>query len=180
MKTFKLTQWTMSILVLAGAALYLFSLSSCCEGRDGRDGQAFISLTWVDDEPDYIDAGTSAIPSTFQWGRFYRAYTGYFNLYYEGKVFTGINEARYAWEMDYEVYEIQGERASYCCDGEDGPDTYFTLECSPLGPWYYEDEYYKSTEKENAFKVLSQTDDQVVLQQESGKFGIRVTIRKAE
>lgn len=162
------------------ALMFVLSMSSCEEGRPGRDGRAYVSLTWSGDMPEYVDAGTSSVPPQFQWGRFYRAYPGYFNIFYEGQIFNGYSTSRYAWEMDYELYEIKGEPASYCCDGEDGADTYFTIECSPYGPRYYDEIAYKSAGRNEGYELIRQSDDELILKQEKGKYGIKITIRSVD
>ena len=46
--------------------LLMMLLMSSCEvnyyGTPGRDGRAFLALTWNHAEPEYINAGTGAIP----------------------------------------------------------------------------------------------------------------------
>jgi hypothetical protein len=164
--------------IVALALIALFNLSSCYEGRPGRDGQAYIALTWLDDEPSYIDPGTSSIPAYFQWGRFYRATPGIYNLYYEGQIPVAYGVAHYAWEMDYELYEIAGERPCMYIDGEDGPDTYFTLECSPFGPYYMDETEFKSAVEKEGYALIEASEDEIVLQKESDAYGIRISVRK--
>ncbi len=178
MKNLKIIKGIGRIGILVVSIITLFNLSSCYEGRPGRDGQAYIALTWLDDEPSYIDPGTSSIPAYFQWGRFYRATPGIYNLYYEGQILSSHGVARYAWEMDYELYEIAGERPYMYIDGEDGPDTYFTLECSPFGPYYIDETDYKSALKSEGYALIETSGDETVLQKESGNYGIRISVRK--
>jgi hypothetical protein len=136
----------MNGLVYGLGILAITLLFSACErGRDGRDGRAFLALDWQNDEPDYVDAGTASIPRSFQWSKYYNIWPGYYNMYYDGEITTPNGYAEYAWEMDYEVYNLEGERAYYYMDGEDAPDTYFSIACTPYGPEFYDEgSTYKS------------------------------------
>ncbi len=164
-------------------AIFMIILFSGCYkepwyGSDGRPGTAFISATWIDDEPDYIDVGTSDIPYHFNWGQFYRAYPGYFSMYYEGEVWMGNRWAFYAWEIDYEIWREPGEPGGKFYHGRDGADTYFTLECSPFGPMVYED--FKSGKIKKGIKILSETEDEISILQERNGFGLKATYRKVK
>ena len=162
--------------------ILILSISGCYKepwyGSDGRPGEAFLSATWVDDEPEYIDVGTSSIPYHFAWGEYYRAYTGYYTMYYEGEVWMGNRWAFYAWEIEYEIWREPGEPGGKFYHGRDGADTYFTLECSPFGPMVYED--FKSSASDQEVQVLSDTGDEIIMLQEKNGFGLKATYRKVE
>lgn len=137
-------------------------------GYDGMPGDSYLAVTWYRTQPDYLDVGTSDIPPVFEWGAFYRAWPGYYTMYYEGSYWNGYRYARYAWEMNYEIYRIAGEPGGPNYNGADGPNTYFTLECSPFGPEIYTDtRYYKKgndqIEKPEKEMLTGQTDSVVVV-----------------
>ncbi|MDZ7742545.1 MAG: hypothetical protein U5Q03_12535 [Bacteroidota bacterium] len=164
------------------AIFMIILLSGCYKepwyGSDGRPGKAYLSATWIDDEPEYIDVGTSALPYHFNWGQFYRAYPGFFHLYFEGEVWMGNRWAFYAWEIDYEIWREPGEPGGKFYHGRNGADTYFTLECSPFGPMVYED--LKSGKTREGIEILSETEEEITILQEKNGFGLRATYRKAE
>lgn len=163
-------------------ALILLSLSlmffTSCEdiGYDGRDGRAYLSLTYSQDEPDYIDAGTGSVPEYFYWDEYYRAGTGFFTMYYDGVFSKGFSHHEYAWELDYEIYYLEGEPGGFGYDGEDAPDTYFTIECNPFGPFYYED--YSKSSLATDTKIVSSNDEKIIIRKEKGSYGMEVTYRK--
>ncbi len=149
-------------------------LNSCRIEPDGRDGRAYISLEWNDYEPTYVDAGTSAIPEFFDYGRFYRISPGNYNIYYEGEDFYNGHIREYSWEMDYEIWVNEGKPRGY-----DGEDVYFTLELNPWGP---ENNYsYKTASKTiGSFNIIEKSDSKIVIEQNIKDFGIRVTYTKAK
>ncbi len=173
------------VAVLLGLFAVLFS--SCYhedyyypEGRDGRPGNAYLSLTWAYDIPNYIDAGTGAIPPYFEWSRYYMAYSGYYTLYYEGNYWNGYAWGYYAWEVNYEIWVNSGEPGGYYYDGLDGADTYFTLECSPYGPYAYKDEQIGGGDTGNGTKLISDKDDEIVIMKEKKNYSMKVTYKKVE
>lgn len=167
------------MLIILSAGMLL--LSSCYEeipwrGSDGRPGTAYLALTWIDDEPSYINAGTASIPGYFYWDEYYRATPGYYTLYYEGDIRMGNNWSSYAWEIEYEIWRMEGEKGDLYYHGRDGEDTYFTLECSPFGPMVYED--FKNTAVD--YEVLQQSPDEVTILKSKNDFKLKITYRKAE
>ena len=164
------------------AVLLLLSLTACNKhawyGRDGRPGDAFLSLTWQVEEPTYIDAGTGAIPPVFHWGNFYKIQPGYYDLYYEGSVWTGTHWANYAWEVVYEIWEVPGENGDWYYHGADGPDNYFTIECSPYGP--YVQSPYKSTEPDSKYELIEENESEVIVVQKGDGINLKITYKKAE
>lgn len=169
-----------SLKILAFAGLFI-ALSSCCDdrGRDGRPGRAYLALEWEVDIPDYLDVGTPDIPATFEWGRYYRAYPGWYEVYYEGNYFNGSGNVSYAWEMEYEIWETEGERGGYYSDGEDGPDTFFDLLISPYGPLL--DEYVDTKVSPAAdYKIISQSADSVEVLIEGERHSLHAIYRKVE
>lgn len=165
------------------STLFLFLLialltSSCERGLDGRPGRAFLSLNWELVPPEYLDAGTPDIPPYFHWGEYYRAYPGFYTLYYEGTVKNGPTYVFYAWEIDYEIWEEPGERASYYLDGRDGPDTYFTVVCNPYGP--YSQSCLKSAETDAEMEIVEDNGDEIVVMMEKNEFRMKLTYRKVE
>jgi len=146
-----------SVLITLVFASFLFT--SCVEyGYNGRPGDSFLSLTWSTAQPDYLDAGTMDIPSIFEWGAYYHTYPGSYTIYYDGSYWNGYRHARYAWEMDYSIYTIAGEPAGPYYNGADGPNTYFTIDCSPFGPELYTDTRYKK----DAITVDKNMDEHII------------------
>lgn len=162
--------------------LLTLMLSSCYVepwyGHDGRPGVAYLSITWIDDEPAYINTGTSAIPQYFYWDKYYRANPGYYTMYYEGDYWNGYNWAFYAWEIDYEIWRANGEPGGLYHNGANGPDTYFTLECSPFGPYVYED--LKSAPANVDFEILQESEDEITILKSDKDFHLKATYRKVE
>ena len=162
--------------------IIVFIIFSCKKdayyGHDGRPGDAYISLTWEVSQPDYLNAGTGAIPPVFQWGRFYKAYPGYYSLYYEGSVWNGSYWSYYAWEVNYEIWITKGENGGWYYDGADGPDTYFTLQCSPYGPYIYNE--YKSLCLNSKYDLLEDTGEIITVIRESEGHSIKITYKKLE
>lgn len=167
--------------ILFGLLIILFSSCYYKEdpvGRDGRHGRAYLALTWEYDVPDYLDAGTGAIPPCFEWNQYYLACPGYYTLYYEGDYWNGYAWGYYAWQVNYEIWANQGEPGGYYYDGADGYDTYFALRCSPYGPYAYKDEQISNMG--DGFKLISEKDDEIVIMQEKKQHTIKVTYKKAE
>ncbi len=163
------------------AVLLILSLTACEKawyGRDGRPGNAYLSLTWQVDEPDYIDAGTGAIPSVFYWGDYYRINPGYYDLYYEGRVWTGMYWASYAWEVTYEIWENPGERGDWYYNGSNGPDNYFSIECNPYGP--YIGSSYKSAEIDPKYTVSETSENLITIIQKGDGVDLKITYTKTE
>jgi len=163
---------------LALAALFL---SSCYKepwyGYNGRPGNAFLSLTWVDAKPEYIDAGTGDIPPMFQYGRYYKAWPGFYTLYYDGRFWNGQANVFYAWEVDYEIWETSGESGGMYYNGANGPDNNFTVECSPFGPWVY-GPGYKSAGLPEGFELKESNDEKIIIEKKGTDYGITLTYRK--
>lgn len=181
MKRIHIRQVVRTLGVLSILATLWILPSSCCDDRgdDGRPGRAYLALHWEVDMPDYLDAGTPDIPATFEWGRYYRAFPGWYTLYYEGTFFNGQNNLNYAWDMEYEIYEMSGEKGTYYNNGDDGPDAFFDLVLSPFGPFmeeYISDKMAPGT----TLEVIEESDDLTVLKMENNAYGIRMNIRKAE
>ena len=154
-----------------------FLMSSCEErGYDGRDGRAYLALAYSMDEPDYIDAGTASVPRHFYWDEYYRSAPGYYTMYYDGIFYDGISVTEYAWEVDYEVYIYEGEPGGIGYNGADAPDTYFSVECNPYGPYVY-DENRKASLPMNV-KLIKKTDKQIVIEKSKNQFGLRITYKK--
>jgi hypothetical protein len=161
--------------------LLLLSLAGCQKawhGQDGRPGDVYLSLNWEVAEPSYIDAGTGDIPPLFNWGQYYETFPGRYALYYEGRVWTEMGWGTYAWEVDYQMYEIPGEAGGWYYNGQDGPDNYFMIECSPYGP--YIENSYKSAEGNPTYEVLEKSDDKITLIQKGDGLELLITYKKME
>jgi len=165
------------------SALILVILLASCEkepwyGRDGRPGDAYVALTWQVEEPTYIDAGTNAIPPVFYYGEYYRINPGSYSLYYEGDVWTGMSWAFYAWEVDYRISIIPGEPGDWHYNGSNGPDSYFTLEMSPYGP--YISSNYKSSQLSEKYELISDEGNEVVVKQTRNGMQIEIIYKKVD
>ncbi len=163
------------------AVLLILGFTSCQKawyGHDGRSGDAFISLTWQVGEPSFIDVGTGAVPPVFYWGESYEIRPGNYSLYYEGEVWTGSSWANYSWEVMYEIWEEAGERGDWYYNGSDGPDNYFNIECSPYGP--YVSNSYKSSSLNPGYKLISESEDEIIVEQKADAMSIKITYRKLE
>ncbi len=165
----------------------LFAFSSCYvdyheddvhhfNGSNGYNGNAYLALTWSDVMPDYLDAGTYDIPGIFEWGAYYHALPGFYWLYYDGCFWNGHYYEDYAWEIEYEIWTYAGESGGYNYHGADGPDTYFTLECNPYGPYSY---MYSMKLGKNV-KLVEKTDEKVVIEKKNKGFGMTITYKKVE
>lgn len=164
------------------AVVILISLLSSCHkevwyGSDGHPGHAYLSLTWIDDKPDYIDAGTGDIPPVFEYGKYYLAWPGWYTMYYEGRFWNGQASVFYAWEVDYDIWTLEGERGGLYYHGADGPDNYFTVECSPYGPWVY-GPGYKTVKLPDGFELVESDEDKIIISKEGTHLGITLTYRK--
>ncbi len=147
-------------------------------GYDGRPGDAYLALEWEYVMPDYLDAGTSDIPSIFEWGRYYLTRPGYYELYYEGEFWDGYDIAYYAWNIEYEIWRNPGTSGQPGgINGLDGANTYLTLILSPYGP--YEDGGFKSISLDK-YSVVSDNGNKIVIEQKGDEFSMRITYTKAE
>jgi hypothetical protein len=185
----KIFENTRKYKMLFPGIILIFLLTSCIDygyrtdyGYNGRPGNAYLSLTWNESEPDYIDAGTGDIPPVFEWGKYYQAFPGYYTLYYEGNYWDGWYYSRYAWEMDYTIRTYPGEPGGFGYNGADGLDTWFTIECTPFGPYLYSDapSYKKeqtSTKKDISKIELNKTDSLVLIK---NNYQITVTFKKVQ
>lgn len=162
-------------------ALATLFLSSCYTepwyGHNGQPGNAFLALNWVDARPEYLDAGTGDIPPKFYYGTYYKAWPGFYTLYYDGSFWNGQANVFYAWEVDYEIWETAGEPGSMYYNGANGPDNYFSVECSPYGPWVY-GPGYKTDELTDGFELKEESDEKIIIEKAGADFGITVTYRK--
>ena len=163
------------------AVLLILSLAGCQKawyGHDGRPGDAYLAIEWQVSEPEYIDAGTSNIPPVFYWGQNYKIFPGIYDLHYEGRVWTGMGWASYAWEVDYRIYEVPGESGGWYYNGQDGPDNYFLIICSPYGPDVQS--AYKDAEAGQKYEIIVESDEEIVVKQAGDGMEIMITYTKAE
>ena len=161
------------------AVLLILSLTACEKawyGRDGQPGDSYVALTWQTIEPTYLDAGTYAIPTHFYWGEYYLIQPGFYNLYYEGSIWTGQAWARYAWEVTYEIFEVPGERGDWYYNGARGPNNFFTIECSPYGP--YVGSSYKSAVIAKGSEILEENEEGIIIKQKGDGVSMKVSYKK--
>lgn len=164
-------------LIISTAALLI--MTSCYKepirGLDGRPGNAFLAVTWVDGKPDFINSGNSAIPTVFDYGRFYLSYPGYYTFYYEGRLWNGYASALYAWEIEYEIWIHRGQPGGYGYNGADGPDNFFTMECSPYGPYIYLGTYKSDS---TGARIIERSEEAGEMELKGETHTIKMTYRK--
>lgn len=168
MKT-KLTKISHLFLLLS---IMLVFVTSCQKSYEVYSRRTYIALAWDYSKPTFIDAGTYAIPSRFEYNEFYQISPGFYHLYYEGTEYYHGRYRDFAWDMDYEIYYLD-EEYSYSRDY----DSYFTLELNPFGPEMYESVKSGKTEI-SGYKVLEYSPDKIVMEKSSEVVGIRVTYKK--
>lgn len=149
--------------------------TSCEKYHDGQPGRAFISLSWSNDEPDYIETGNSSIPVSFFYDDYYETNTGFYTLYYEGKVWNGTSYSKYAWEVDYEIWINPGEVSDGRSDGLDGLDNFFNIDLSPFGPYTSSYSARKSNTIKNNIKEIKPGVFQIL--QQSNEYHLKITYR---
>ena len=157
----------------------LFSLVffSSCEriGSDGYPGKAYLSVNWDVSKPDYLDVGTSDIPSVFEWGSYYRTYPGTYTLDYDGQVWKGTYWANYAWKVNYEVYENPGQKGGANYNGRNGMDSYFDIVCTPYGP---DISSYDASVKPDKNTDFNSIPEKITVIKNDGHFSIKITYQK--
>ncbi len=155
-------------------------LFSCYrEGEDGEPGRAYLSLSYFDIEPSYIDIGNTEIPQTFFYDEDYRVHPGWYTLYYEVSYTIGRVLVTNAYEVDYEIWINLGEPGDVNYDGRDGEDTYFEIELYPDGPEIW-DNNYKSAPLINNHNFPMKTGEVVEILKTINSYHLKITYRKVE
>lgn len=153
--------------------IVLLGLASCTEEiwimESPQTSNAYIALSWTEDEPDYVDAGTGAIPTIFYWNDYYHIHPGFYTLYYDGLYNDGFDFIEYAWEVDYDIYTNGGPYYD---------DNYFSIDLNPYGPYVGLD--FKSSPTNQNFKVLEQNEKKIIILKEEKEYSLKVTYRKVE
>ena len=144
-------------------------------GYDGRAGDAYLAIDWDYEMPTYLDVGNNDIPHHFDWGRYYIAYPGLYELYYEGEYWDGYAMAWYAYEVKYEIWRNYGSSGGPGYDGNDGADSRFTLVLSPYG--CFKNRWNKSQGETN-YEVLSESEDEIVVEQTEEEYSMKITYKK--
>lgn len=171
--------------------LAVLSFSSCVihvhddYGYDGLPGDAYVALSWSRDEPEFIEAGTNAIPEIFYWDEFYYIRPGWYVLYYEGEFYNGYDWEFYGWEVEYEIWINEGEPGGYGYDGRNGADNYFTIDLNPRGPYVYSEIGYKSTDSNSEilperYSLQEESEDLIVVKQVNEKYTMQLTYKKVK
>lgn len=144
-------------------------------GPHGAPGLAFFGVDWTEDAPDFISTNNQAIPQYFRYGDYYQSGPGVFDFYYEGQFWDGPNFVEYWWEGVYEIWINPGQPGCDCgLPGADGFDSFLMMVTNPYGP-------YESRTNKNMpldFKVISETDDQIVIEKEKYNLKMRITYNK--
>lgn len=121
--------------------IYLLPLILMACGKDGEPGDTYVRFTWTGNQPYIFSTNNPAIPIVFYYGVDYITQPGTYSLYYE--TFYGVN---YWWSVNYTLTYKDGEKGGIFKDGDDGEDSYFSINCDPYGPYIYQ---VKSQQIEN-------------------------------
>jgi hypothetical protein len=162
--------------------LAIVSFLASCEIEDlSQPGLAFVSFTWVQTEPLYIEIENDYIPEVFYWDWYYRVSPGIYHVYYEGTyVRNGKNHA-YAWELEYEVWENAPEKRKNPWETvPDGPDAYFTVELAPNGPVVLYEEVFpvKSVAIEESASSDANFSNEIIIEKSSRNYSLRLKYKK--
>jgi len=167
------------LLVPAFAILFSLILPSCEKGELGDPGLAFVAFTWTEHEPEYIEIANDFIPAVFYWDWYYRVDPGIYYVYYEGV----FRRSPYAWELEYEVWENEGTKGKHAwIKGTNGPDAYFTIELSPLGPEVIYEEIYpdKTGAHSELDLVVPEIGSTIIVEMNNNDFNLRLRYKKVE
>lgn len=148
----------------------------CSYGPDGVSGPAYFGLDWTTDIPDYVWTNNSAIPSVFYYGDHYNSPIGTFSLYYEGQIQEDCCLKDYFWDVTFDVWINLGSNGSCGYTGVDGLPSYLMLMMGPYGPG--EQRTNKTLSENERFEVISETEDEIVLQHTDGDINVRATFKK--
>ena len=146
-------------------------------GPNGAPGLAFFGVDWTEDAPDFISTNNAAIPQYFRYGDYYNSGSGVFDFYYEGSFWDGPNFVEYWWEGYYEIWINPGQPGCECgLPGADGFDSFLMMVTNPYGP--YESRTNKTSSLPEHMKVISSTEDKVVVEMEKYNLKMRITYNK--
>lgn len=111
-----------------------FASCSLFMGSDGKDGEVFLSIDWIE-QPEYYTDSNPAIPNNFQRGFSYKTEPGDYNFEY-------AFEDGYGWEGIYTIREAEpGESGSFFRnDDSDGKDAFYSIVLTYNG-MIFENEY---------------------------------------
>lgn len=145
-------------------------------GPNGAPGFAYFGVDWTEDTPDFISTNNAAIPQYFRYGDYYNSGSGVYDFYYEGSFFDGPNFVEYWWEGVYEVWVNPGQPGCECgTPGADGFDSFLMMVTNPYGP--FESRTNKTMTADHV-KVISATEDMIVVEMEKYNLGMRITYNK--
>jgi len=105
--------------------------TSC--GKDGLDGDSYISFEWDWYVDSYTDDNSST-PSTINENTYYQVYPGTYYFSYEC---SDLDGNFWGFDGSYHIYINEGEPGSFLTDGDNGKDNYFTLSLSGSGYDFY-------------------------------------------
>ncbi len=123
----------MKKLLLLTLLLLTFMLISGC-GKDGVDGKAYISITWLFN-PLYYQDNNLSTPTQVVNGRSYLTSEGRYNFSYTA--WDGSS-----WIGWYSISINKGEVGKFLKRGQDGLDRNFELACYSIGPSIFEKSSY--------------------------------------
>ncbi len=132
----------------------LFSLTVfSCSGKDGKDGNAYLSINWVY-APTYYNDTNSSIPYTFYKGVKYRSLPGTYSFIYTA--WSGDT-----WSGNYTITINSGEKGKSTLliipkNGSKGADKNFSLYLYSFGPSLYNSREKINRELSNNNKTLSE------------------------
>lgn len=113
--------------------IYLLPLLLMACGKDGKPGDVYIRFTWTGNQPYIFSTNNVAIPSVFYYSTYYITEPGTYTLYYE--TFYGAN---FWFNGGYTLTSKPGEEGGIFKDGDDGEDSYFSINCDPYGATFYQ------------------------------------------
>jgi hypothetical protein len=148
----------------------------CSYGPNGVPGPAFFGLDWTGVQPSYLWTNNTAIPPVFAYGSYYNSFPGSYRLYYEGSYYAGCCLTEFHWDVDFLVWVNAGTAGGCGFAGADGLPSYLMLVCGPNGPGDIRTNKMASAGVQTT--VISQTDDEVILQHVKGDINVRITYKR--
>ncbi len=149
----------------------------CTYGTNGYPGPAFFGLDWITDIPDYVWTNNQAIPTVFYYGEYYNTLPGTYNLYYEGQMIVDCCPVDYFWDVTFDIWVNAGTAGGCGFVGADGLPSYLMIGMGPYGPSEARTNKAEVSDNER-FDIISDTDDEIVMQHTNGDVNVRVTFKK--
>ncbi len=148
----------------------------CSYGPDGYAGPAFFGLDWAGVQPSYVWTNNTAIPPVFQYSTYYNSLPGSYQLYYEGAFQDGCCLTEYYWDVDFLVWVNSGTVGGCGFAGADGLPSYLMLVLGTNGPGDIRSNKMAQAGVETS--ILSETQDEVIVQHVKGDINVRITYKR--